>query len=191
MIRNTEFESYVEEWWNDFAQDIFDKLEEDSSFKKTYRNICEKLGVSNIDDLQDGLEIYQKIILHNPGFSNIPSAYDFISEFIEDNYNIEYDFQWDLLEDIVQHIIGYEDPKRFFKDISYGGCKSGLIGMFIYNSDCKKFYIDNIDGMEDYFKSLEDELGIKINNGDDTPRYTFVCWVCYEEFCRQLSSLFE
>lgn len=188
MHKLTDFEDYVEEWWEESVQDIMDGIENGDENKiEDYKKLCEKLGIDNLGDLDDGLEIYQKVILNSGYFK----PYEFMSEYIEEHFIINYDFQWELLEDIVNHIIEYSNPVSFFEDLNYGGCKSGMIGMFVYNNDCKKFYIKHIDEMEEYMLSLEDELGIRINNGDNLPRYTFVCWVCYEEFCRQLSTLFE
>lgn len=193
MNKITEFEDYVETWWDELIQTTMDNIDnkDDEEELKAYQEVCKKLNINEMSDLSDGLEIYQKVILNNPGFSGIPSPYDFINEFIEDNFYVKYNFQWNFLEEIANHIIEYDDPKKFFEDISYGGCKSGIIGSLVYNDDCKRIYIDNIDDIEEYFKSLEDELGIKINDENELPRYTFVCWVCFEELCRQLSVLFE
>lgn len=106
--------------------------------------------------------------------------------------NKERSFVDDFVEDIAYHMEGYNDAHGFFKDLAYGGCVSGMIGMFIYNSDCKEFYIEHIDDMENFKSELEDELGEPIKNRDEQLHYTFMCWLCYEEFARYLSdTLFD
>lgn len=92
-----------------------------------------------------------------------------------------------FVEDIAVHMEEYSDAQGFFKDLAYGGCISGMIGMFIYHSDCKKFYIDHMDDMENLKSELEEELGELIQNRHQQPHYTFMCWLCYEEFARYLS----
>lgn len=101
--------------------------------------------------------------------------------------NKERSFVDDFVEDIAVHMEGYSDAQGFFKDLAYGGCISGMIGMFIYHSDCKKFYIDHMDDMDNFKSELEEELGEPIQNRHQQPHYTFMCWLCYEEFARYLS----
>lgn len=101
--------------------------------------------------------------------------------------NKERSFVDDFVKDIAYHMEGYSDAHGFFKDLAYGGCISGMVGMFIYHSDCKKFYIEHIDDMENFKSELEDELGEPIKNTNEQPHYTFMCWLCYEEFVRYLS----
>lgn len=78
---------------------------------------------------------------------------------------------------------GKKALKSFFKDLQHGGCISGLIGEFIYNSDCKEFYIRHIDALKDFKQELEDELGEPIKNRHGVPHYVFMCWLCFEEYC--------
>lgn len=100
----------------------------------------------------------------------------------------EYDFVPEIITDICDQIEGYSDPEDFFSDLSYGGCQSGMIGIFIYNSDCKKFYVDHIDSMEDFKSDFEEELGEPITNRYRLPHYTFLCWLCYEETAHRIAS---
>lgn len=95
----------------------------------------------------------------------------------------EYDFVPEIIDDLVYNVNerGYEKPTGFFEDLQYGGCQSGMVGKFIYNSDCKDFYIKYIDSMEDFKTEMEDELGEPIANRNGLPHYTFMCWLCYEE----------
>jgi len=41
-----------------------------------------------------------------------------------------------------------EQIKSFFLDLQTGGCVSGMISEFICHSDCKAFYIEHIDDLE-------------------------------------------
>jgi hypothetical protein len=85
-----------------------------------------------------------------------------------------------------------ENLKGFFKDLQQGGCISGMIGEFIYHTDCKEFYIKHIDDLEEFKNDLEDNLGDKIENRHNLPHYTFMCWVCFEEFAFDIySTIFE
>lgn len=99
----------------------------------------------------------------------------------------EYDFVEELFEDMASHCQNYTNPIGFFEDLLRGGCISGMIGMFIYHSDCKRFYIDHIDSMENYVEDLEEELGESIKNTQKQPHYTFVCWLCYEELAIRIA----
>jgi len=82
--------------------------------------------------------------------------------------------------------------KSFFEDLQKGGCQSGMIGQFIYHSDCKEFYIANIDELEEIKADLEEQIGEPIKNRLELPHYTFMCWLCFEEYCFNLySNIFE
>lgn len=83
------------------------------------------------------------------------------------------------VSDMAYHASEYTDPAHFFTDLQHG-CQSGMIGMLIYNSDCKEIYVGNIDDMEEYVEGLEEELGEPIRNRQHVPHYTFICWLCYE-----------
>lgn len=76
-----------------------------------------------------------------------------------------------------------EQLKSFLEDMQKGGCVSGMIGEFIYHSDCKAFYIEHIDELENIKTDLEDSLGEAIPNRFEAPHYTFLCWLCFEEYC--------
>lgn len=85
-----------------------------------------------------------------------------------------------------------EKLKSFFEDLQHGGCMSGMISDFVYNSDCKKFYIEHIDDLEDFKNELEDSLGEPIKNRYDLPHYTFIVWLCFEEYAYNLyNNIFE
>lgn len=73
--------------------------------------------------------------------------------------------------------------KSFLKDLLQGGCISGMIGKFIYHDDCKDFYIKHLDELENIKKDLEESFGEPIANRYQLPHYTFLCWLCFEEYC--------
>ena len=100
----------------------------------------------------------------------------------------EYNYVDELIDNMADECNGYDNPLGFFKDLAYGGCKSGMVGMFICNCDCKDFYIKHIDDMESFVGDFEDELGELITNKDKLPRYTFICWLCYEELAYRIAS---
>ena len=98
---------------------------------------------------------------------------------------------------ILKSITSYNGKKReqlksFFLDLQQGGCVSGMISEFIYHADCKAFYIEHIDDLENIRTELEEAVGEAIENRFQAPHYTFVCWLCFEEYCFDLySRLFE
>ena len=67
--------------------------------------------------------------------------------------------------------------KSFFEDLQKGGCQSGMIAEFIYHTDCKSFYIANIEDLEGMKEDLEENYGEPIQNSFKTYHYTFVCWL--------------
>ena len=73
-----------------------------------------------------------------------------------------------------------------------GGCISGMIGDFIYHADCKNFYVKFIDELEEFKTELEEQIGEPVKNRHDLPHYTFVVWLCFEEYCYKVyNGLFE
>lgn len=118
------------------------------------------------------------------------SAESFLKDMLKevgDQYIKDYGFAEELLEDMAEHCLNYNKPIDFFKDLQHGGCASGMIGMFIFTTDCKKFYIDHIDSMEGFVEELENELGEPIKNKEGLPHYTFVCWLCYEALAYKIA----
>lgn len=89
---------------------------------------------------------------------------------------------------IKQNITSYngskkEQLKSFLEDLQQEGCSSGMIGKFIYHHDCKKFYIRHLDDLENIKNELENSLGETITNRFQNPHWTFMCWLCFEEYC--------
>lgn len=83
----------------------------------------------------------------------------------------------------------FEDNlKGFLNDLRYGGCISGMISEFIYNSDTKEFYIKHLDDLESFLDDLEDGIGQPVENKNELLRYTFLVWLAFEEFCYDLNN---
>jgi homoserine acetyltransferase len=103
----------------------------------------------------------------------------------------DFSFTDPFISIIVDKCDGYDGSakdklKSFFEDLQHGGCMSGMIGDFIYHSDNKAFYVEHIDDLEEYMSEMEDSMGEAIHNRHNLVRYTFVVWVCFEEFCFSL-----
>lgn len=136
-------------------------------------------------------------ITHNKKKINLKSKIMKTIEAILNEANLNNDLSF-FLPIIESKSSGYghkkplDNLKSFFEDLQRGGCISGMISDFIYHSDCKDFYIANIDELEDYKREIEDELGEPIKNRHNLPHYTFIVWLCFEEFCYSLySQIFE
>jgi hypothetical protein len=85
-----------------------------------------------------------------------------------------------------------EQLKSYLEDLQKGGCQSGFVGEFISHNQCKEFYIKHIDDLEELREEFEDSLGEPIKNKQKLPHYTFMCWLCFEEYCYNLySNVFE
>lgn len=112
------------------------------------------------------------------------------------NYK-ESTFAADFNKIIENNLDGYDgNPKQQFKafaeDLQRSGCVSGMIGSFVYNSDCKEFYIKHIDDLEQMRDDLDEQIGEPIQNRHKMPHYTFVCWLCFEEYVNDLyNEIFE
>ena len=92
---------------------------------------------------------------------------------------------------ILNNLDSYEGKKKeqlksYLENLQRGGCQSGMVNEFIYHSDCKEFYIEHIDELEDMKEDLEDNIGEPIKNSQSLPHYTFICWLCFEEYCYDL-----
>lgn len=184
-----DFNEYVIVWFQDFVSDH----ENDSEWVKS---LAEQLGYEQDDEetpleylqTMDGVDFiykslfgYESHVLVDDLTTTEDFAREMLGEIAKDLKLSKYDFVGELLDDMAEHIEGYSTPLGFFKDLDYGGCKSGLIGMFIYNSDCKEFYIQHMDSMENFKQDWENMMGTSVQNTKDLPHYTFLCWFCYEK----------
>lgn len=198
------FEEYVLDWWNEYLDDA-----EDSTLKALMENLIGE--EETIDDyipedaesprewLRDNITanyIFNKYFgLENDGLcpDNMPDRTEFIYQMLKENVSwwdgdqtTLPSFAEEFLGDMVNHIEDYDTPLGFFKDLAYGGCQSGMIGMLIYNSDCKKIYIEHIDDMEEYVEQMYDEVGY-MKNEKGLPHYVLICWRCYEELAYRIA----
>lgn len=193
------FKEYVLDWFHQLVEEHYtDKEWQADLFHQLGYNETEYLdeGVSIYDfllEMSDENEIYEALFGYEAKvktLDDLPDTEGFLTRMFQEvgkDYIKEYDFADELLEDMAGHCVNYTNPTGFFQDLQCGGCASGIIGMFIYHSDCKDFYINHIDSMEDFVEELEDEFGFSIKNEQRLPHYTFVCWLCYEELAHSLS----
>lgn len=120
-----------------------------------------------------------------------------LKNLLDKGNNTIYSFIEDFNVIIQSQIDGYDGKtkdqlKSFFEDLQKGGCMSGIIGNFVYNSDCKDFYIKHLEDLEEFKTELEEQLGEPIKNRHKIVYYTFVVWLCFEEYCYDLYNvLFE
>lgn len=183
-----DFNEYVIVWFQDFVSDHEDNSEWLSNLagQLGYKQNGEDTELEYLQTMYDAEFIYKSLfgescILVDDLPTTEGFAREMLTETAKDLGLSKYDFIGELLDDMAEHIEGYNTPLGFFKDLNYGGCASGLIGMFIYNPDCKEFYIQHIDNMEDFKHDWENMMGTSVRNTKDLPHYTFLCWFCYEE----------
>lgn len=184
------FNKYVLDWFEEYLdnhkeqQNTIDDLFEEMGYENESLRGCET-RFDFLYTLGDADVIYQKILGYDKTvkfIDDIPDTETFLTEmFIQCVDTNQYSFAKDFIEDMASHAAGYNLPSGFFKDLAYGGCVSGMIGMLVYNMDCKRLYVEHIDSMEAYKEELEGDLGEPIHNTKHFPHYTFVCWLCYEE----------
>lgn len=98
----------------------------------------------------------------------------------------DYSFSEELKEIYKDHIESYPGVDGFFDDLAYGGCRSGMVGEFVYTDDCKEFYLKHMDDLEDYKSDLENDLGESITD-DDLTHAELVTWLVVEEVARRVS----
>ncbi|WP_347051898.1 DUF7222 domain-containing protein [Flavobacterium olei] len=107
---------------------------------------------------------------------------------LEKSVYAHYDVSLALNKIILSELESYdgikkEQLKSFLEDLQNGGCISGMISEFIYHADCKKFYIQHLEDLENIREEIEDSLGEAVKNRHRLPHYTFMCWLCFEEYC--------
>lgn len=186
------FDKYVLDWWKEYVEnhqaDQKPLMESFIGEEETIEDYLDE-GETPYDWLmakseEEADEIYTHFFGYSSKqqcFDDIPDTETFLKDLFKQAYTEKYDFVNELIEDMAGHACNYDTPHGFFHDLSYGGCASGMIGMFIYHSDCKRFYINHIDDLEAFVEDLEENLGEPIKNKDHQPHYTFICWLCYEE----------
>lgn len=189
------FKTYVEDWFHSWLEE---HEEQDDFFQEVFYAMgytLEELGEDNhLDFLLDlsADDIYDKLLTIHKIVDDQPDLLKFLVEMFKQAVpDKEKEFVDEFVEDMAEHSESYNSPLGFFQDLTHG-CQSGLIGMLIYNSDCQKIYGKYANDMETFKEEIEQELGVPIHNKSGVPRYTFVCWFCYEELGFQIArNLFE
>lgn len=191
------FNKYVLEWFHEFVEqhesdnewceELFSKMGYDNTFLDKNETPFDYLM-----SLPNGSEIYEALFGYSAKVDfvdDLPDTLGFLTSMFQEvakEQIKQYDFAKELIEDMTENCTNYSSPIGFFEDLQYGGCKSGMIGMFIYHDSCKKFYINHIDDMETFLEDFEEEVGtIKRDKG--LPYYTWLCWFCYEELAYQIA----
>lgn len=102
------------------------------------------------------------------------------------------EFRGIVLRKVEDYGVNVEGLGGLLNDITRAGCISGIVGEFIYNSDCKEFYIKWIDELEEMREEMEEQLGERISNRHEVPHHVFICWLCFKEYCYNLQrEIFE
>lgn len=192
------FREYMLDWWETFieanqseAKRIMEEFIGEEEFVEDYLE-DDETPFDWLSAKTDADEIYQHFFGYSNDaldFNSRPDTETFLIDMFKEMFDGKYDFTDELIEDMAYHAQDYKLPRDFFSDLWRGGCESGLIGMFIYNSDCRKFYCDHIDDMEEFAEEMNLEWEIN-NNGKSSyiPRYTFICWFCYEQLGAKIAS---
>ena len=87
----------------------------------------------------------------------------------------------DILENHIEEYENFEDVRGFMEDLRCYGCVSGMIGELTYYSDTKKFFIENLDEIQDYVNDLIQEHVYNIGEFD----YNEIVWVVFEAIANE------
>jgi hypothetical protein len=87
----------------------------------------------------------------------------------------------DILENHIEDCENFEEVRGFMEDLRSNGCVSGMIGELIYYSDTKKFFIENIDEIQDYVNELMLEHVYSINELDINE----ISWIVFESIANE------
>lgn len=98
----------------------------------------------------------------------------------------DYSFSEELKAIYKGHVESYPGVNDFFNDLAYGGCRSGMIGEFVWAEEIKEFYVKHIDDLESYKRDLEEELGEPIMD-KDLSQPELVTWLVVEDVARRVS----
>ena len=96
----------------------------------------------------------------------------------------------DVLDIIINYIEDYEnfeEVKSFIEDIRNYGCVNGMAGELIYYDDIKKFYIENMDEIQDYINELINQGIYSINE----LHYNEIVWTTFEGIANEYFYLIE
>lgn len=96
----------------------------------------------------------------------------------------ESDLRSEVLDILVNHIEdceSFEEVRGFMEDLRQYGCSSGMIGELLYYSDTKKFFIENMDEIQDHVNTLVQEHVYSINELDINE----IVWVVFESISNE------
>lgn len=195
-MEEKDFKDFVFDWWHEYLDNHKDQckrlMEEFIGEEETIEDYLDKGETpydwcyNNFISGSDATTIYETFFGYHATselYNDMPDTVTFLQQMFEQAVPCElkdYSFTKEFIEDMAAESEGYTEPSGFFSDLQHG-CQSGMIGMLIYNYDCKRIYIEHLDDMEEFKNELEDELGEGIRNKDGIHHYTFMCWLCYEE----------
>ena len=87
----------------------------------------------------------------------------------------------DILENHIEEYENFEDVRKFMEDLRCYGCVSGMIGELTYYNDTKKFFIENLDEIQDYLNDLIQEHVYSVGEFD----YNEIVWVVFEAIANE------
>ena len=87
----------------------------------------------------------------------------------------------DILVNHIEECENFEEVKGFMEDLRTNGCISGMIGELIYCSDTRKFFIENLDEIQDYLNDLIQEHVYSIGEFD----YNEIVWAVFEAIANE------
>ena len=87
----------------------------------------------------------------------------------------------DILVNHIEDCENFEEVRNFMEDLRAYGCVSSIIGELIYYNDTKKFFINNLDEIQDYLNDLIQEHLYSINKFD----YNEIVWVVFETIANE------
>lgn len=199
------FDEYVLDWWCSYLDEAEEHtlkalMEDLIGEEETIDDYIPEDAESPREWLKDNMkanEIYGKYFGYaNNGLrpDNMPDTFQFVRDMLKENVPWPDEntfappsYTDDFIDHMAAEIENYDYPLGFFKDLMTGGCQSGMVGFLIYNSDCKRIYIEHIDDMEEWKELMEDEMGAAIKNEQGLPHYTFMCWLCFEELAYSIA----
>lgn len=192
------FDEYVLDWWHNYLDEAEEHtlnalMEDLIGEEETIDDYIPQDAESPREWLKENMsagEVYDRYFGYDKhGFcpDNMPDTFQFVRDMLKENVawpdgstTTMPSFADEFLDNMAAEIEGYDYPLACFEDLTKYGCQSGMVGFLIYNSDCKRIYIEHMDDMEEWKNLMEDEMGA-IKNEQHLPHYTFMCWLCYEE----------